>query len=400
MKHPKKILILSTSAGTGHLRAAAALEKACHEIPGIAEVAHVDALAFTNKLFRDFYSKLYIKLVQDAPTLLGWWYEKSDEPWKTDRMRLLLDRLNTRPLVRLLSKMQPDIIVCTHFMPAEIISHLITKKVIQAKLSIVVTDYDFHAMWLSRAFHRYFVALEETKAYLTALGLPGDRITVSGIPVDPDFGKNQDKPSLRRKLGLRQDSPVILVSAGALGVNPAEQVVKSLRQMPHRAQVVVISGKNPEAKARVEVELLQTAATPSKVEFKVLGYVDDMPAWMGAADLLVSKPGGMTSAEAMASGLPMVIYDPIPGQEERNCDQLLEKGAAIKCNEIIILGYKVGKLLGESGRLEAMRQSARRMGQPQAATKVVQTLIAEQEHEPVEVHPHQQVAMAETVRKK
>lgn len=400
MKHPKKILILSTSAGTGHLRAAAALEKACHEIPGIAEVAHVDALAFTNKLFRDFYSKLYIKLVQDAPTLLGWWYEKSDEPWKTDRMRLLLDRLNTRPLVRLLSKMQPDIIVCTHFMPAEIISHLITKKVIQAKLSIVVTDYDFHAMWLSRAFHRYFVALEETKAYLTALGLPGDRITVSGIPVDPDFGKNQDKPSLRRKLGLRQDSPVILVSAGALGVNPAEQVVKSLRQMPHRAQVVVISGKNPEAKTRVEAELLQSAATPTKVEFKVLGYVDDMPAWMGAADLLVSKPGGMTSAEAMASGLPMVIYDPIPGQEERNCDQLLEKGAAIKCNEIIILGYKVGKLLGESGRLEAMRQSARRMGQPQAATKVVQTLIAEQEHEPVEVHPHQQVAMAETVRKK
>ena len=400
MKHPKKILILSTSAGTGHLRAAAALEKACHEIPGIAEVAHVDALAFTNKLFRDFYSKLYIKLVQDAPTLLGWWYEKSDEPWKTDRMRLLLDRLNTRPLVRLLSKMQPDIIVCTHFMPAEIISHLITKKVIQTKLSIVVTDYDFHAMWLSRAFHRYFVALDETKAYLTALGLPGDRITVSGIPVDPDFGKNQDKHSLRRKLGLRQDSPVILVSAGALGVNPAEQVVKSLRQMPHRAQVVVISGKNPEAKARVEAELLQSAATPTKVEFKVLGYVDDMPAWMGAADLLVSKPGGMTSAEAMASGLPMVIYDPIPGQEERNCDQLLEKGAAIKCNEIIILGYKVGKLLGESGRLEAMRLSARRMGQPQAATKVVQTLIAEQEHEPVEVHPHQQVAMAETVRKK
>jgi len=400
VKHPKKILILSTSAGTGHLRAAAALEKACHEIPGIAEVAHVDALAFTNKLFRDFYSKLYIKLVQDAPTLLGWWYEKSDEPWKTDRMRLLLDRLNTRPLVRLLSKMQPDIIVCTHFMPAEIISHLITKKVIQTKLSIVVTDYDFHAMWLSRAFHRYFVALDETKAYLTALGLPGDRITVSGIPVDPDFGKNQDKHSLRRKLGLRQDSPVILVSAGALGVNPAEQVVKSLRQMPHRAQVVVISGKNPEAKARVEAELLQSAATPTKVEFKVLGYVDDMPAWMGAADLLVSKPGGMTSAEAMASGLPMVIYDPIPGQEERNCDQLLEKGAAIKCNEIIILGYKVGKLLGESGRLEAMRLSARRMGQPQAATKVVQTLIAEQEHEPVEVHPHQQVAMAETVRKK
>ena len=400
MKHPKKVLILSTSAGTGHLRAAAALEKACHEIPGIAEVAHVDALAFTNKLFRDFYSKLYIKLVQDAPTLLGWWYEKSDEPWKTDRMRLLLDRLNTRPLVRLLAKMQPDITVCTHFMPAEIISHLITQKAIQAKLSIVVTDFDFHAMWLSRAFHRYFVALDETKAYLTALGLPGDRITVSGIPVDPEFGKNRDQPALRQKLGLRADCPVIVVSAGALGVNPAEQVVKSLRQMSQRAQVVVISGKNPEAKARVEAELAKTVESPGKAEFRVLGYVDDMPSWMGAADLLVSKPGGMTSAEAMASGLPMVIYDPIPGQEERNSDQLLEKGAAIKCNEISILGYKVSKLLADPGRLETMRQAARRMGNPQAAAMVVQTLIAEQEHEPVEVHPDQQEAMAETARKK
>ena len=400
VKHPKKVLILSTSAGTGHVRAAAALEKACHEIPDIAEVANVDALTFTNKLFRDFYSKLYLTLVRDAPTLLGWWYEKSDEPWKTDRMRLLLDRLNTRPLVRLLAKMQPDITVCTHFMPAEIISHLITQKVIQAKLSIVVTDYDFHAMWLSRAFHRYFVALDETKAYLTTLGLPGERITVSGIPVDPDFGKNQDKAALRRRLGLRSDSPVILVSAGALGVNPAEQVVKSLRQMSQRAQVVVICGKNPDAKARVEAELGRNVQSPGKAEFRVLGYVEDMPTWMGAADLLVSKPGGMTSAEAMASALPMVIYDPIPGQEERNSDQLLEKGAAIKCNEISILGYKVSKLLAEPARMEAMRLAARRMGQPQAAVKVVQTLMAEQEHEPVEVHPDQREAMAETARKK
>ena len=173
-----------------------------------------------------------------------------------------------------------------------------------------------------------------------------------------------------------------------------------MRTLPQRAQVVVVCGKNPEAKEKVEAELARGGEGQGRVEFRVLGYVDDMPAWMGAADLLVSKPGGMTSAEAMASGLPMVIYDPIPGQEERNSDQLLEKGAAIKCNEISILGYKVGKVLAEPGKLEAMRQSARRMGQPHAATKVVQTLLAEQEHEPVEVHPDQQEAMAETVRKK
>ena len=398
MKHLKKVLILSASAGTGHVRAAAALETVCRNTPGIGEVVNVDALSFTNKLFRDFYSKLYLALAQDAPTLLGWWYDTSDEPWKTDKMRLLLDRLNTRPLVRLISKLQPDITVCTHFMPAEIISHLITKKVIQAKLSIVVTDYDFHAMWLSRAFHRYFVALDETKAYLTLLGFPAERVTVSGIPVDPSFGRQKDRPSIRKKLGLHTDRPVVVVSAGALGVNPAEQVVKSLRQVAQKIQVAVICGKNPEAKERVELEVARGPATG--VEFLVKGYVEDMPEWMAAADLLISKPGGMTSAEAMASNLPMAIYDPIPGQEERNSDQLLEKGVAIKCNEITTLGYKVGRLLADPDRMQRMREAARQMGRPKAAEVVVKTLLAESDSEPVKMNSDQQEVMADQARKR
>jgi processive 1,2-diacylglycerol beta-glucosyltransferase len=398
VKQLKKVLILSASAGTGHVRAAAAIETVCRNTPGIGEVVNVDALSFTNKLFRDFYSKLYLALAQDAPTLLGWWYDTSDEPWKTDKMRLLLDRLNTRPLVRLISKLQPDITVCTHFMPAEIISHLITKKVIQAKLSIVVTDYDFHAMWLSRAFHRYFVALDETKAYLTLLGFPAERVTVSGIPVDPSFGRQKDRPSIRKKLGLHTDRPVVVVSAGALGVNPAEQVVKSLRQVNQKIQVAVICGKNPVAKERVEQEVSRGPATG--VEFLVKGYVEDMPEWMGAADLLISKPGGMTSAEAMASSLPMAIYDPIPGQEERNSDQLLEKGVAIKCNEITTLGYKVGRLLAEPDRMQRMREAARQMGRPKAAEVVVKTLLAESDSEPVEMNSDQQEVMADQARKR
>ena len=398
VNRPKKVLILSASAGTGHLRAAAAIESVCRATPGIGEVVNVDALAFTNKLFRDFYSKLYLTLVQDAPTLLGWWYDKSDEPWKTDKMRLLLDRLNTRPLVRLIAQLQPDITVCTHFMPAEIISHLITQKTIRAKLSIVVTDYDFHAMWLSRAFHRYFVALDETKAYLTMLGLPADRVTVSGIPVDPTFGPSLDPLALRKRLGLAVDCPVVLVSAGALGVNPAEQVVKSLRQLNRKTQVVVFCGKNPDAKALVEQEVARTDA--GEVDFRVQGYVENMSEWMAAADLLISKPGGMTSAEAMVCHLPMAIYDPIPGQEERNSDQLLENGVAIKCNEIMTLGYKVGGLLSDPERLKRMRVSAQRMGRPKAAETVVRTLLAESDPVPVEVNNDQQEEMAEQVRKR
>src|SRR5215212_1771512 len=185
----KRVLIISTSAGTGHVAAGTALEKAFRADRRAAEVRHEDALVFTNKLFRDFYSKLYETLIHTAPAVLGWFYNNSDEPWKTDAVRLRLDRLNTGPLIKFIQKLNPDIIVCTHFMPAGIISHLIRNRKLDAHLSIIVTDFAFHAMWLSRAFHRYFVALEETKAHLQALGLPPERITVSGIPIDPVFGE-------------------------------------------------------------------------------------------------------------------------------------------------------------------------------------------------------------------
>src|SRR5580700_1966743 len=229
----KRVLIISTSAGTGHVRAGEALTKVFEEHPMVGEVVHSDALDFTNKVFRDFYSKLYARLVQTAPEFLGWWYKQSDEPWKTDGMRLMLDRLNTGPLVKFIRQFNPHITVCTHFMPAGIISHLIAKSLLDAHLSIVVTDLDFHAMWLCRMFHRYFVAIEETKVHLEVLGLPPERITVSGIPVDPSFAIPVDRTELRYQNHLDPGKTTLLISAGALGVTPAEFVVARLLQLRH-----------------------------------------------------------------------------------------------------------------------------------------------------------------------
>ncbi|MEI8342593.1 MAG: galactosyldiacylglycerol synthase, partial [Verrucomicrobiota bacterium] len=159
----KRILILSASAGAGHVRAGNALQKSFAADPRVEAVEHIDALDYTNKLFHDFYSKFYFQLVKKVPHVLGWAYEVSDEPWKTDTMRLRLDRLQSQKLVRFIRNFNPDITICTHFMPAGVISHLIQKGVLDTHLSIVVTDLDMHAMWLCRTFHRYFVAIDETK---------------------------------------------------------------------------------------------------------------------------------------------------------------------------------------------------------------------------------------------
>jgi processive 1,2-diacylglycerol beta-glucosyltransferase len=373
----KRILILSASAGTGHVRAAAALEKAFRGIPDVGEVRSIDALKYTNRLFRDFYSKLYTQLVEKAPAFLGWWYKTSDEPWKTDKMRHMLDRLNTAPLVKQITEFNPDITVCTHFLPATLISYLISEKKLQARLSIVVTDLDFHAMWLSKTFHRYFVALEETKIHLRKLGLPEDRITISGIPIDFDFRScsSDEQREVRIGMGLDPDLPVILVSAGALGVSPAETILESLFELKRAVQIVIIAGRNEELKQ--ELEQLGASAPSPMIRVKVIGYTEEMHRWMAAATLMIGKPGGLTISEAMACGLPMVIVSPIPGQEERNSDHLLEKGMAIKCNEFTTLSHKVGRLLDDPERLLRMRANALEWAKPEAAVTIARTLVEE-----------------------
>ncbi len=394
----KKVLILSVSAGSGHVRAAEALEKAFRKQSNVSELVNVDALKFTNKLFRDFYSKLYTELVERAPSFLGWWYKMSDEPWKTDKMRLMLDRLNTAPLLKFIEKFRPDITVSTHFLPAELISHLIADHKLVAHHSIVVTDFDFHAMWLSRSFHRYFVALEETKIHLQKLGLPEDRITVSGIPIDPAFEEKLSRPLIRNELGLNLNEPVLLISAGALGISPVEVIVDQFASYPRPIQLVVVCGRNEELRKNLSQKLESLPLLAART--KLLGYTTEMHRWMAASDLLIGKPGGLTTSEALASGLPMVIVSPIPGQEERNSDHLLEKGIAIKCNEFTTLTYKVGQLLDSPERLEQMRRNALKYAKPHAAGTIVHTLMQSESMQPalIEIDKEKQREISENAR--
>jgi processive 1,2-diacylglycerol beta-glucosyltransferase len=366
----KRVLIMSAGAGTGHIKAAEALEKSFAADDRVAEVISNDALQYTNKLFRDFYSSFYTSLVRSAPNFLGWWYKTSDEPWYTDRMRHMIDRLNTKPLVRFIREFNPHITVCTHYMPAGIISHLIATNQLQAHLSIVVTDFDFHAMWLSRSFHRYFVAIDETRAHLEMLGIPSERITVSGIPIDPVFQLPINREGERLRLGLNPEKPVLLLSAGALGMGPTEFMVERMLNLNSDAQTVVVCGRNDELKQRIQ-QLVDSRST----RFKVLGYCAEMHRLMKMADIFIGKPGGMTTSEAIACGLPMCVVSPIPGQEERNSDHLLEEGIAVKCNDLTTLPFKLERLLEDPARLSRMKASALRFAQPAASTTIVDTLL-------------------------
>jgi processive 1,2-diacylglycerol beta-glucosyltransferase len=372
----KRIMILSASVGSGHVKAAEALEKAFLRHPHVQEVFCDDSLDHTNILHKQFYSALYKRLSEVTPQFLGWWYETSDEPWVSDKVRLALDLPQSLPLVNLIKDFQPDSIICTHFMPAGVISHLVGRGQIDAELSIVVTDFHFHAMWITRAFHHYFVSQEEDKIHMAALGLAAERITVSGIPVDPAFADPIDEAEVRRDFGFDPELPILLVNGGTLGLSPASAVVRRLLKLDHDFQAVVCCGRNEELRAEVE------SLVRGKPQFRVLGYADRMRDLMGISTLLLSKPGGLTTAEALACGLPMVILDPIGGQEERNSDVLLENGAAVKCTEVTVLNHKVGKLLDQPALLYEMSVRAKRLGRPNAARTVVDTIMSHPQREP------------------
>jgi processive 1,2-diacylglycerol beta-glucosyltransferase len=224
-------------------------------------------------------------------------------------------------------------------------------------------------LWLCHRYEHYFVALDETKAYLETLGFPAEKITVSGIPIDPVFAETKDKRVMREKFGLEANTPTIILSAGGFGVGRIEILLKSFQTIKQSVQILAMCGRNEELKNKLAKFL-------SKENCRIVpvGYTTEMDEYMSASDLVVGKPGGLTTCEALAKGLVFVIVNPIPGQEERNSDHLLENWTAIRCNNLATLGYKIERLLSDSQKLNFMRENALRFARPKAAFEIVDKL--------------------------
>lgn len=365
----QRTLILAAGVGSGHNSAAHAVEQALAAHGGGGEVRRVDVLDTTNEVFNRLYDDAYFTLVAEVPWLVGWGYDNQDPPFKLAAVMRWWEQINTMSTVREIRDFEPDLVICTHFLPARLVSLMIARGQLHTQLVVVTTDYDFQGLWLSAPISQLFVAREETRQYLVSLGLPGDRVTTSGIPVRPEFSEQMDADDIRARHGLSPDRPVVLISAGAAGGPRTLQVVRQTLELEQNFQAVVVCGRNDELKTQVE------ALVGARPNYHVLGFTQEMPQLMRIASMFVGKPGGLSSSECMAAGLPMVIIDPIPGQEEHNADYLLEEGAAVRCNYTTTVGYKIGRLLAEPERLAAMATNARRIGHPDAAQTVVRTSL-------------------------
>jgi processive 1,2-diacylglycerol beta-glucosyltransferase len=373
---PMHVIILSASVGAGHLRAAQAVELALKQSHPDIKVQNIDVLTLTNGAFRRIYGTAYIDLVNKAPHVLGYMYDMLDKPSRSgrhraDRFRLAWEKLNLKKFIDLICQTNPDLVINTHFLPAEIIASLRKRGECTVPQVTVTTDFETHRLWVNQPCEHYFTATEEGAIGLSAWGIPREDITVTGIPIHPLFSKPKDRKEVLKRQNLDGDRPIILQSAGGFGVGPIEKIYKSLLNIERPLEIVVVTGKNAAAKNQ-----LSQVSCPKRHRCQILGFTDQMDELMCAADLVVSKPGGLTTSETLARGAAMVIVDPIPGQESRNSDFLLENGAAIKVNNLAALGHKLEAIFSDPTRLTQLKSNAAKLGRPRAAFDVVEKSLS------------------------
>ena len=369
-----KILILHATAGAGHKRAAEALAAACN-MEGVQPVVH-DILEFTPSLFRTTYAEGYLGMVRSAPELWGYLYSltdrKSQSPWHR-RIRTTFNKLNTQAFKRFMRESRADAVICTHFLPLELLARRLQAKALKVPLFGGVTYFAAHSLWSCPNVDGYFTGSEEARRQLIRWGQPPGRAWVTGIPVAPEFVPAADLISLRIRLGLTPDLPVILILCGGFGVGSIVDVLKAFYREPLRAQLVVVTGRNEALREQVSRK-----ARELTMPVMLHGFASNIHELMGAADVVISKPGGLTSAEVMAMGLPLVIMDPIPGQEQRNGEYLLENGAAVRLVEPMDAPFKVWPILENPERRRALSEAALRMARTDAARLIVKQVVARQ----------------------
>jgi len=368
------VLIMSASVGAGHLRAAQALELAFQRAAPEATVKNVDVLTLTNAAFRRLYGRAYLDLVNKAPHVLGYLYDLMDRPRspakKSDRLRILVQKLNLAPFIRFLESEPWDVIVNTHFLPAEIIASLRREGKLATPHFTVTTDFETHRLWVNEPCEHFFTATSEGALYLQHWGVPAGAVTVTGIPIHPVFNEAKDRSACLQRQGLVGDRPIVLQLAGGFGVGPVEELCRAVLAVETPLEIVVVAGRNEMLRQQLE-----TIQAPRRHSLKVLGFTDQIDELMLVADLVVSKPGGLTTSETLARGAAMAIVNPVPGQESRNSDYLLENGAAIKINNVATLSHKLTELLGDAERLAQLKANARRLGRPNAAFEIAEKVL-------------------------
>ena len=368
-----KILLMTVSAGQGHTAAATALEARLRQLGAAAHT--IDVYQYINSFIAETLDKstaLYTKVAPDIYRMVYDYLEGGVEADQTNVFQLI-NKLCAYKMSRLTEEYDPDVILCTHVFAAQLADELKRRGKTRAYLAGVVTDYTIHPYWETLPRLDWLIVAAEPLIYRAVKrGIPARRIKALGIPIHPKFREKLEKKEARRLLGLNPEGPAALMMGGGLGYGLSLEDADRLLDLRPDFQLMAVCGRNQKQLRRFEQYQRETG----RKNLRVYGFVENVQQMMDAADLLISKPGGLTVTEALAKELPMAIVSPIAGHEERNLEFLLNCGMAVSASKTFPLDEAVHLLLSSPGRLEQMRQAVRAQARPRALEDICQFLLS------------------------
>ncbi|VAX37980.1 hypothetical protein MNBD_UNCLBAC01-346 [hydrothermal vent metagenome] len=356
-----KILTIHASAGAGHLKAAEAIYKSIQKYTA-HEVVFVDALDYTYPLFKKFYRDTYVFLISKFPFVWKWGFMLLDIPKIQGLVRFFrrgYNRFNGGKLHHFLKEEQFDYIFSTQFLSTEVAAAMKRSGEISGKLITVVTDFDVHRIWTAEEVDMYAVASDWTKKKLKRIGISEKKIIVTGIPTDEKFFHPGDIKVLKQSLELQENIFTVLIATGSFGIGPIEEILNRLEGF----QVMVVCGHNK--------NLFQRLSSQQSELIKIFGLVDNMPELMAVADMMVTKPGGLSISEALVSQLPMIFFNAIPGQEENNIKVLKEYGIGISDCSVDEIAMELKKMRDTKDIFLTAVKRTQKLARPSAAKDIV-----------------------------
>lgn len=373
----KKILIAYANAGAGHKKAALAVQGAFREINrSDIETKVIDTLDYSTPFFKSNYPASYLFMVNKIPYLWGLFYYLLDTRifyrCIASYGRRLHNSSGFKGLVKFLNEYNPDIVINAHFLGSEVMADMKKKGMLKnTKLVSIITDYMPHSFWVDKMVDYYCVAEEDTKKNLMTRGVSAEKIRVFGIPVDTVFGIKKDRKELSAEIGIDPEKNTVLIGSGGFGVGPIKELVDALMSAEKAQQILVICGNNQKLYKDI-TELAKNA--DGRVH--AYPYVENMDEMMSVADVMITKSGGLTSSEAMAKDLPMIITSAIPGQEARNSDYLVKSGAAVKACTVRKAKEAIEELFKSKEKLESLKNRIGEIKKPNAASDIANFTIS------------------------
>ncbi len=362
--HPE-VMILAARYGDGHLRAAKAIALQCLLLNPELKLGILDYYRFVNPRLDRTIRWAYLNSVKFVPSLWRWFYTTTQRIDPLSGTQQFLNHIGIHRFFESINLSPPKVIVSTYPTAAGVVSTLVESGKLSVVNYVVMTDYSVHSQWIHPAVDMYFVGSEDMRLELIERGIDSDKVVVSGIPVDERFRQQVDVVAVRERLGI-DERPVVLFMGGSyMPITEYESILQSIDQVSISHTTIVIAGREVE-RHRVARQYRESAKNP----MVVLDYVDNVHELMAVSDLLVSKAGGLTTAESLCRGLPVVIYRPIPGQEDANADFLVRHGAGRRAHTESEVAPLITYLLEHPWELKAMSRQARQLGHPEAASTI------------------------------